>query len=446
MVAREGVVTNRHVIERAASVQVRQSGRTWPATISHLNPEWDLGQLRVPGLTAPPVPIRSSTTLQTGERVYAVGAPQGFELTLSEGLISSLRPFEGIYLIQTTAPVSTGSSGGGLFDAQGRLVGVTTFRIKEGQNLNFALPGEWVTALPSYLARPPTAQGGLPPGDDPVAWFYLGIAAADAKDWAKAIVAYREAVRLKPDYAEAWYNLGNAYVGQTDASRKMGDGHLMALQFGESILAYRETIRVKPDYLSAWLALGVSYAVVGQYGEAATALREAVRLAPDDDRIWKLLGTAYSINKQDAEAITAYREVVRLRPDDPEAWKSLADQYSRIAGRTLTWTPLGVYQKNPEAYREAARAWREVVRLRPDDGEAWERLGAMYELHGQLTEAIAAYREAIRVKPDSPFNWEALGHVYFQQRDRVRMMEVYRQLKTLDPDRADKFLQKYILP
>ena len=51
------------------------------------------------------------------------------------------------YLIQTTAPISRGSSGGGLFDARGKLVGITTFFLSEGQNLNFALPAECVQAL-----------------------------------------------------------------------------------------------------------------------------------------------------------------------------------------------------------------------------------------------------------------------------------------------------------
>jgi S1-C subfamily serine protease len=81
----------------------------------------DLVRLRVPGLTAPPLPLRLSTELRIGERVYAVGAPQGLELSLSEGLISGLRLFEGVRVIQTTAAISAGSSGGGLFDDRGRL-------------------------------------------------------------------------------------------------------------------------------------------------------------------------------------------------------------------------------------------------------------------------------------------------------------------------------------
>lgn len=98
---------------------------------------------------APPVariaPLRS---LEIGERVYAIGAPQGLELSLSEGLVSGLRKDGGTTLIQTTAAISKGSSGGGLFDAQGRLVGITTMYLKDSQALNFAVPAELIASVP----------------------------------------------------------------------------------------------------------------------------------------------------------------------------------------------------------------------------------------------------------------------------------------------------------
>jgi S1-C subfamily serine protease len=79
-----------------------------------------------------------------GDPVYAVGAPQGLELSLSEGIISQLRGGGPHPIIQTTVAISPGSSGGGLFNAKGELVGITTFYLKDGQSLNFALPVEWI--------------------------------------------------------------------------------------------------------------------------------------------------------------------------------------------------------------------------------------------------------------------------------------------------------------
>lgn len=141
------VVTNKHVIEQGTAWTISHGREVWPASVARVDAAHDLCELKVPVFGALPVAMRNSSSLVVGERVYAIGAPEGLELTLSEGLISGFRDFDGKRVIQTSAPISPGSSGGGLFDAQGRLIGITTFSTKEGQNLNFALPAEWVEAL-----------------------------------------------------------------------------------------------------------------------------------------------------------------------------------------------------------------------------------------------------------------------------------------------------------
>ncbi len=154
------VVTNCHVVEGAADVAVRQAadsagGETYRMAASLLarDDDRDMCLLLVNELAAPPAapPVRMGTaqSLDVGEDVYAVGAPQGLALSLSRGIVSQLRGAFGkrrAPLIQTDASISPGSSGGGLFNGDGELVGVTTFKWK-GENLNFALPVEWVGQL-----------------------------------------------------------------------------------------------------------------------------------------------------------------------------------------------------------------------------------------------------------------------------------------------------------
>lgn len=82
---------------------------------------------------------RKSTSLEVGETLFAIGSPRGQENTLSQGLLSGIRRDSGITYIQTTAPISPGSSGGGLFDQYGNLVGITTLEISDSQSLNFAI-------------------------------------------------------------------------------------------------------------------------------------------------------------------------------------------------------------------------------------------------------------------------------------------------------------------
>ncbi len=94
----------------------------------------------------PVIGVRPYVDLKVGEPLYTLGAPSGLDLTLANGILSALREDAGVRYVQTTAPISPGSSGGGLFDARGNLVGITTlvFVGKEhlNQSLNFAIAAE----------------------------------------------------------------------------------------------------------------------------------------------------------------------------------------------------------------------------------------------------------------------------------------------------------------
>ena len=141
------IVTNAHVVSEGFAVRVKQGGKSWQAEIRQIDPRLDLCLLKVEGLNAPSTPMRVSDDIAIGEHVYTIGAPDGLELTLSDGLISGFLHRDGQKVIQTTAPISHGSSGGGLFDFEGRLIGITTFFLSDSQNLNFAIPTESVDDL-----------------------------------------------------------------------------------------------------------------------------------------------------------------------------------------------------------------------------------------------------------------------------------------------------------
>jgi hypothetical protein len=172
------LVTNCHVLAKASEVVVKRDNVMYGAKLEHADAPRDLCLLSVKGFSAPAVEMAPRESLKVGQKVYAIGNPRGLEVTLSEGLISRLRGewSDGSHVLQTSAPVSPGSSGGGLFDEQGRLVGITTWITRDSQNLNFALPAEWIAEVPkraeaalakrkeaaaSVVAR---AAPGTPPG------------------------------------------------------------------------------------------------------------------------------------------------------------------------------------------------------------------------------------------------------------------------------------------
>jgi hypothetical protein len=157
------VITNYHVVKAGVRYTVGQGKQGVPATLKAGDPDKDLCLLTAPGLTAKPARLGRAARLKVGEPVYAVGAPQGLELSLSEGIVSQLRGGPPP-LIQTTVAISGGSSGGGLFNAEAELVGITTFYLKDSQSLNFAVPVEWIgeVAGRNFREQPRGEAPGVP--------------------------------------------------------------------------------------------------------------------------------------------------------------------------------------------------------------------------------------------------------------------------------------------
>jgi serine protease Do len=161
VIDRDTVITNCHVAKAGPRLLVKHGADQHEASIMVADEAHDLCKLSVEGLGAPSVPISSVAQLQVGQKVYAIGSPQGLDLTLSDGMVSSLRETPDGTLIQTSAPISPGSSGGGLFTEQGQLVGIVTFQMRAGQNLNFALPADWIGRM-ANSAAPDQPRFGSP--------------------------------------------------------------------------------------------------------------------------------------------------------------------------------------------------------------------------------------------------------------------------------------------
>lgn len=151
VVARERLVTNCRVLARANAVSVSRESVTYSASLEYPDPDRDLCQLKVTNFPAPAVAMAPPETLRTGARVYAIGSPQGRETTISEGMLSGIRRNErsDIEALSITTPIEPGASGGGLFDAQGRLIGITVVALKDGHSQNIAVPAAWIAELPA---------------------------------------------------------------------------------------------------------------------------------------------------------------------------------------------------------------------------------------------------------------------------------------------------------
>lgn len=137
------VVTNYHVIDGVYRISSETENDLWFSLdeVVNYDVKKDIAILHTSAATGlTPLKTGDYLSLEKGEKIIAIGSPLGIKNTISDGIVSGIAKLDGIDIIQTTASVSAGSSGGALFNNAGEVVGITAATIIEGQNLNFAVP------------------------------------------------------------------------------------------------------------------------------------------------------------------------------------------------------------------------------------------------------------------------------------------------------------------
>jgi len=266
------LVTNFHVIKGASDVIAHlPSGAYY--RLKSFGPEDEKSDIAVLQFDARETPsIRGfgdSDSIKIGDEVYALGTPNGLEATYSTGTISNpSRQVDGQTFIQFSAPISPGSSGGGLFDNDGKVIGITaeSANIRTGpqaglaQNLNFAVP---INRLKNTL----NPEGGYELQRDSPGYYYsLGNLADNKKQWDQAIQLYTTALSVDPNYTNAYMGLAGDYYEKGDYRLEVSNAENAA--------------NSDPDNAEAWYYLGTAYEDVGEFDNAIVAYNKALSINP----------------------------------------------------------------------------------------------------------------------------------------------------------------------
>ena len=393
------IATNCHVVEGGASYQVSRGKQLFRAALYAEDGDKDICLLDAKGIQGKPAQLGKAADLKVGDSVYAVGAPQGLELSLSDGIVAQLRGGPPP-LIQITAAISPGSSGGGLFDGDGRLVGLTTLYIEGGQSLNFAMPVEWIGEV-----KPGRKQ--VAGGRSQIEWSKRAVALEELKNWQGMLDWCRKWTKSEPKNTGAWYRLGFVYV-------KLD-------RYNDAVEAYRQGLRIDPDNASAWHALGFVYFKLDRYNDAVEAHRQGLRIDPDNARSWFDLGICYFKLDRYNDAVEAYRQGLRI---DPEV--------------AIAWVFLGAAYSNLDRYNDTIDAYRQAIRINPEYADAWFHLGIACNKLDRNNDAIEAYRQAIRINPEYAAAWHNLALSYYLSGNLTAALDAVRELRRLDPASADE--------
>jgi S1-C subfamily serine protease len=376
------VATNAHVLDGGLGVTVHQGGVAWPVARVILDPGRDVGLLSVPGLNLPPVPMAPEPQ-RPGQPVWVVGYPGGRGPVGTSGTLRGLWFLGGSRLFQSDAPTAPGSSGGGLFDAEGRLLGLATLTFTSSPNLNFSVPAAWIQDLvahPEAVTDRRTEWAALERGTE-----LLERLARDPRNWPAWEAAARQWVQDMPRDPNAWLALGLAL---DRAARVSAAGNPAAVSslLPEGVEAYRQALGLRSD-ARTWNNLGVSLDLLNRFPEAEVAFSEALAL-----------DSSYA----------------------------------------LAWFNLGAARLNARAFRTAAEAFRQGLRLSPDDADAWIRLGHCQRLSGDRAAAAASLQIAARYRPLSADLWLDLGLLLTDLGRTEGAQEVLARLEGFAPEAAER--------
>jgi hypothetical protein len=314
IVAGDGVVlTAWHVVAGAVKVRVQlPTGVSRPVQgLVGWDASKDFALLKITGTNLPTVRLGDSDKVRQGDRILTLGAPLGLEQTASDGIVSAVRELpDGTKLLQTTAAISAGSSGGPVLNTRGQAVGMACFLLTEGQSLNFAVPINDVK--PKLKARgkvTPLADAATGEfAGSPEALYQQGWAALledkeaphAAEQFQKALALFRQAVEKRNDYDGAWFSAGYCLVELE--------------RYQEALDCFKQAIRIMPNYAGARWGLGTAYLGLGRYQDSLESFKEAIRIKPDLAGFHSALAGAYLMLGRYHEALQACKEAIRLEP------------------------------------------------------------------------------------------------------------------------------------
>jgi tetratricopeptide (TPR) repeat protein len=291
------IATNHHVCKDAVKIEIKHYSREIGGIqVVKYDISKDIMILKSPDVSFTPVVQGSSTSLKTGQRVYAVGSPEGYENSISEGIISGFRTDENnVKLIQMTCPITDGSSGGAVLNSKGELIGLSVSGQHEG-NLYFAIPVNEVFALAEMELN--TADN-----TDPVEYYEIGTIAKENKNYRDAEIYFSKYIEKFTNDVSAYYNRGYARFklkeyknaisdfstvldngGSSESYFYRGNCYYSLKDFKSAISDYTKALEQEPDNYDIYYNRGYANFRIKNYKDAVNDWKKTIELNPEYEK------------------------------------------------------------------------------------------------------------------------------------------------------------------
>jgi len=184
-----------------------------------------------------------------------------------------------------------------------------------------------------------------------------------------AIVSYKKALEIKPDHAEAYYNMGIALKNKGDLEA--------------AINSYKKALEIKPDYVEAYFNIGNILKSKSDLEAAIDSYKKALEIKPDHAEAYYNMGIALKDTGDLEAAIDSYKKVLEIKPDYVEAYNNM-----------------GIALKDTGDLEAAIDSYKKVLEIKPDYVEVYNNMGIAFTDKGDLEAAIDSYKKVLEIKPD----------------------------------------------
>jgi tetratricopeptide (TPR) repeat protein len=225
-------------------------------------------------------------------------------------------------------------------------------------------------------------------------------AAEKKQDYASAVAAYQNVLKIRPKWALVHQSLGVVY-------------HLQS-RYPEAISALKHALKLDPALWGSYLFLGMDYYRTNQFLKAIPALEQAIKLNPKlaeaEARLW--LGNSLQALERFDEAVPQFRRLAEIKPREVEALYNLAQVYNRFA----------------------SALFRRISQLEPESAEAHRLQGEWFEWQNKPGEAIGEYAKVVKSRPDWEDMHRAIGNLYLKNGDTANALRALEAELQLAPE------------
>jgi Tfp pilus assembly protein PilF len=325
------LVTNFHVFAGSDKMEILHNDTSIGySEILGINIEKDVMIVKLINNNYPQISVGNSSDLKIGEKVYAIGSPLGMENSISEGITSGFRTIgeNKRNMIQITASISPGSSGGAVFNSQGELVGISTLKMRKGENMNFMIPiNEVLSVADSGLYDKRSIQA--------LKLFYKGMDEFENGSHKEAIKNYTKYLELVPHESKAYNFRGRAYLGLKD--------------FDNALKDFKKALEIEKDNKAALCNRGECYFLMEEYDDAIKDFSRVIAIDSTHNYAYFARGLTYSKMEEYKKSLKDFNIFLFHDPND----------VTGLINR-------GIVHFRLENYEKAIKDWKKVISLDPD--------------------------------------------------------------------------------